>query len=413
LRICKTPTLLFSFIEFYQTINKKLFGTKSWNRFIKRSVAEWYNSKSLKDLLYLTTKYQNRIGWSHRDVLRLAHVKPITDNHMFVYKYLTQKDNNVDIITFDFPIAFDYIRDLKTLHKTESLHDVLFLINKHNYVREHIPTKWLSEIMIWEYLLPHMPIIALLRNLNKMTQVGLFDIKSNLDILESKIENASVHPLQMLISLKMYSKGEGDKGNLTWTPNQKIVGMLDKAFYNLFKSVKKTGKRFLLALDVSSSMTWGSVCGIDCLNAAEVACAMAMITDASEDHVDIMGFSNTFKTLNVSSTRRLDDNLTSTRGMTFGSTDISLPFSYSLENKKKYDCIIVYTDNETNTNSRPPVEVFREYKTQMNLPNTKLIVCATSANKFSIADPNDSSMLDICGFDASVPDVMYEFITNL
>jgi len=36
-------------------------------------------------------------------------------------------------------------------------------------------------------------------------------------------------------------------------------------------------------------------------------------------------------------------------------------------------------------------------------------VLATSASKFTIADPSDAGMLDIAGFDAAVPALVTEF----
>ena len=42
----------------------------------------------------------------------------------------------------------------------------------------------------------------------------------------------------------------------------KIVDALDKAFYLSFGSVEATGKRVLLALDVSGSMSGGEIAGM-------------------------------------------------------------------------------------------------------------------------------------------------------
>ena len=39
--------------------------------------------------------------------------------------------------------------------------------------REAIPTQWLNELEVWDALLQRMPLTALVRNLGKMTAVGL------------------------------------------------------------------------------------------------------------------------------------------------------------------------------------------------------------------------------------------------
>jgi 60 kDa SS-A/Ro ribonucleoprotein len=72
LDVCRTGTHLFLFV---QVVNQ--FG--KWNAAAKRGVAKWYTSKQDDRLAVQLLKYQNRNGWSHRDVLRLGHVKPQSD----------------------------------------------------------------------------------------------------------------------------------------------------------------------------------------------------------------------------------------------------------------------------------------------------------------------------------------------
>lgn len=79
LKICRIPSDLFKYLtlEAGFSENKK----SSFGRCKRRLVAEWYNTevKSAKQLAVLMTKYRRRSGWSHVDVLRLAHVRPIDD----------------------------------------------------------------------------------------------------------------------------------------------------------------------------------------------------------------------------------------------------------------------------------------------------------------------------------------------
>jgi 60 kDa SS-A/Ro ribonucleoprotein len=54
--------------------------------------------------------------------------------------------------------------------------------------------------------------------------------------------------------IQVHKVGHGDKGKLTWTVNENIVKVLEKAFYAAFSFVAPTGKKFCLAVDVSGSM---------------------------------------------------------------------------------------------------------------------------------------------------------------
>ena len=95
---------------------------------------------------------------------------------------------------------------------------------------------------IWAALLEKMPMTAMIRNLGKMTNVGVLAPLSNgenkvCEMLrnEESLKGARVHPFSILLALKQYQAGQGDKGKLTWTPNQAIVTALDDAFYLAFK----------------------------------------------------------------------------------------------------------------------------------------------------------------------------------
>ena len=80
-KVCRIGTHLFSFMEAYNTFGK-------WRGYAKRGVANWYARHEDKLAMQLL-KYQQRNGWSHRDVLRLAHVKPKSDGHNALFHWVT------------------------------------------------------------------------------------------------------------------------------------------------------------------------------------------------------------------------------------------------------------------------------------------------------------------------------------
>ena len=403
LEVCNTPTHLFLFVKLYETINNKLYNATGWTSSIKQMIAEWYQSKSYSELMYHITKYQTRHTWSHKDILRLSHVKPKNDTYNDIFKYITrnQLSDNPEL---------DYLRIFENLKSEYNIDKVVEDIKQYNFVKEQIPYNLLNEQKIWVALIKGMPITSLLKSLNKITSLHILDdYPDMLQLIKRKIDTTYVHPLQLLITLKTYTKGVGMKGGLTWIPHQEIVNLLNSVFYASFEKLVPTNKRILLALDVSGSMSWNTICGIESLTAAEVACAMAMMFDFVEKDVDIMGFSSEFKKVDISSKYCLEENLISIQDNTFGSTDCALPFVWASDNNKKYDAVIVFTDNETNSNTIDPSTALQLYRNQTGL-NTKLIVVGLTSNGFSIADPDDANMMDICGFDASMYDTVKEFI---
>ena len=106
------------------------------------------------------------------------------------------------------------------------------------------------------------------------------------------LRTARVHPLALLVALKTYGQGHGDKGKLTWKPRQKIVDALDRAFYLSFETLAPTGARTLLALDVSGSMTGPPIAGMPGISPRVGSAAMALVTAAVEPRHDIVAFTN-------------------------------------------------------------------------------------------------------------------------
>jgi hypothetical protein len=48
---------------------------RGWGPALRKAIAHWYTAKTPIDRLgYQLVKYQQRGGWSHRDLFRLAHV---------------------------------------------------------------------------------------------------------------------------------------------------------------------------------------------------------------------------------------------------------------------------------------------------------------------------------------------------
>jgi 60 kDa SS-A/Ro ribonucleoprotein len=222
--------------------------------------------------------------------------------------------------------------------------------------------------------------------------------------------------------MKTYAQGHGMRGSGAWTPVSQVVDALDGAFYLSFENAPSTGKRIMLALDVSGSM--GSpVHGMPYLSCREASAAMALVTAAVEPEHRFVAFTNGafgsmwpgigsgLSPLAISPRQRLDDVVASIAKLSFGGTDCALPMVEALKHRWEVDVFIVFTDNETWAGSIHPSQALRDYRERMGIA-AKLVVVAMTSNGFSIADPNDGGMLDVVGFDSSVPLVISSFINS-
>jgi 60 kDa SS-A/Ro ribonucleoprotein len=292
--------------------------------------------------------------------------------------------------------------------------EIIKLINEQNLPREAIPTQWLKEAAVWEALLQKMPLMAMIRNLGKMTSVGLLTpLSEAAQLVVSKLQDkaalkrARVHPMTILIAEKIYAQGRGDKGSLSWAPVARIVDALDEAFYAAFGNVEPSGKPVLLGLDVSGSMS-SAIAGT-CLSCREASAAMALITAATEPEYHIMGFSDRFMPLNISPKMRLDTVVQKISNLPFQGTDCSLPMVWARQNKVNVAAFVTYTDSETWAGNIHPAQALRQYRGEF-VEDAKGIVVGMTSNGFTIADPNDRGMLDVVGFDATVPAVIADFV---
>ena len=99
------------------------------------------------------------------------------------------------------------------------------------------------------------------------------------------LTKARIHPLRALLAQLTILK-RWDRGSI---PPQLLSG-LEQAFELSFASAKPTGRKFMLALDISASMSWGSCLGSDVLNCRQATAAMALIINRIEPNVKVHPF---------------------------------------------------------------------------------------------------------------------------
>ncbi len=421
-KVCRIGTHLFHFAEYVNAL-------RGWGRGLRNAVGRWYVSREANDLALQAVKYQQRDGWSHGDLLRLAHPKAPSREHEAVFRWMLAGTDQLgerevkrkvrgEERVANYAAAGELPRLIAAFEqakKASSRAEIVNLITEHDLPREAIPTQWLNEVAVWDALLQRMPMTAMIRNLGKMTSVGLVEPFSDAAKLivrklgdETSLKRARIHPLAVLIAEKVYAQGKGDKGALTWKPVPKIIDALDAAFYATFQNVEPCGKPVLLALDISGSMGCGSVAG-SCLTPREASAAMALVTAATEQEYHIMGFSNRFMPLNISPRMRLDDLVKRISDLPFEGTDCALPMLWAREHKLNVSGFITYTDSETWAGNIHPAQALRQYRSEF-VGDAKAVVVAMTSNGFTLADPNDRGMLDVVGFDTSVPAVIADFV---
>lgn len=404
--VCRTATHLFEFAEYVQ-----LFG--GWGRAKRNAVANWYTSKSTDNLAHQVIKYRQRNGWTHRDVLRLAH--PVGLDQEIVNFVLGKPAIVENEIQSRVLYSFLSMQEATTAKRVIEVLDEF-----QNLPWETIPTQFLKDPQVWKKLFYNGALKgqALVRNITRLARIGAFDDMvfareyANKLTDVTMIKNTKLHPYQYLLAQVVHQFGQTSHNayygipEKNWTTNPVIISALDQGFYAAFEYVEPANKRTMIALDVSGSMH-GRTMGFD-LTAAQVGAAMAMTIARTESYYQIMGFATSFRELGINPSMSLNDILSKTRNMAFGSTDCGLPMIYSKQRKLEIDTFIVITDNETWAGNVHPHIALKQYRQAMGI-DARLIVVGVTPTPFTIADPTDRGMLDVVGGDANLPKLITEF----
>lgn len=413
-RVARTGTHLFLFARYVEQF-------RGWGRALRRAVADWYLRPEVGALAYQAVKYRKREGWSHRDLLRLSHPVTTESARRALFDWIVR--GSLGAAT---PVLIEGF-----LKAQEPGADVPALIREHRLSWEMLTDEALSQRKVWDALLDvGIPQTALLRQLPRLTRLGMLpqlggrtdEVAAQLVDVE-RLSKARVHPIGVLLAARTYASGSSARGESMWTPTTKITDSLDEAFYRAFGVVEPAGKRTMLALDVSGSMT-APISNMP-LSCREASAALALVTAATEPEHVVVGFTgeddgngewvrrtSAVTELPVSPRQRLDDVIATVSDLPFGGTNCALPMRYALEKGLLIDTFVIYTDNETQNEGARPHQALTRYRQATEI-DARLIVVGMTATGFSIADPNDPGMLDIAGFDSAVPQVITDFSRGL
>jgi len=428
-RVARTGTHLFQFATFVEQF-------RGWGRSLRRAVGGWYAGRSVEALAYQVVKYRQRDGVTHRDLLRLGHPAgkvsagnpslEVSPQHAATFEWIVR-----GTVADGLPrLVEGFIR----AQEAETPKDAASLVREYQLPREALMPEHLTSAEVWAALLEDMPTGALIRNLATMTRVGAIapgsdgtaKVVAQLGDAE-RIRKARVHPIAVLAALRTYGAGRGARGRGEWNPVREVIDALDAAFYAAFENVEPTGKRLLLALDVSSSMLGGQVAGVPGLAPRDASAALALVTAATESRYETVGFfagrggfhkrgggrfagrADGLTPLSISPRQRLDDAVKTVSGLPFGGTDCALPMLYAQAARREIDTFVIYTDSETWAGDIHPVQALRDYRHASGI-NARLVVVGMVSNGFSIADPADPGMLDVVGFDTATPQLIADFV---
>ncbi|VDI19569.1 Hypothetical predicted protein [Mytilus galloprovincialis] len=282
-----------------------------------------------------------------------------------------------------------------------------------------------------------MSVGEVLENFNKLASVGFLEIahdgsKKIVEMLRSEeiLQKSNIQPIDVVMALSAYEHGKA--GKVTWMRNEAVIDALNFALESTMKvnesnNTKSTNKRYLIGVRVGSNTKKSTVRGTQSLPSLVAASAIAMITARKEDKVQLVYFADKATELTLTSESSLKEIseeiskqiLVSAALPPVGSgdtpkqpCDLAAPIRWATENSKKIDVFINITDSLDRTGDITPSKALMQYRKEMNMPKAKLVSCGLCNANMKTADPNDPRMIDIAGFDATVPSIINKFILD-
>ncbi|ELR96344.1 TROVE domain-containing protein [Gloeocapsa sp. PCC 73106] len=399
------PQVVRTASHFYEWLNytKSLRG---FGKIVKEAGRNWLSNPDVKHLAYQLLKYQQRLGFAHRDALRLFHVKPPSEEHNQLFQWVIK---GWDELPQEIPHEtlaqiwwYEWLkRNPQETHKA---------IAQGKLTHEMAAPVGKMDQEAWRLLFNQMPIGALLRNLASLSEIGVLRTEEvqNLNRVKSVLNNPEhlrkgrIHPIDVLKALKTYkSGGKLGKSTKTWTVVPRIVDILEKAVELAFDTQEATNKVFLHAVDISGSMS-GYVADSVGLTCCEIATTMALVTAKAEENYMIRGFSTEFRNLKITKQDSFSSAMGKTSNQNFGGTDASVAYDWMIKNKFNADVVCFWTDSESWAGRKHPSVALKEYREKIN-PNVKAVYVSLAPYQLTLVDPQDPLSWDLGGFDPGIP----------
>jgi 60 kDa SS-A/Ro ribonucleoprotein len=424
-RVVRTTDHLAMFFGYWKNIAGKPTLGKSGSspvtgRAMRTTLASWFTAGDAHDVAFRALKARQRAtpqgeAMALRDIIRIAHPAGRTPEHAALIGWLAGRIGD-DQARATLPEVDNFL----AAQAVTSAAQAVRVIRERRVPWEVLPPAVLTEAEVWAELIDTIGLTALIRNLARMTRIGTIApfAKATSRVTArltdaGALARARVHPMDAYLALKVYQSGEARHPGARATcfaPVPAVVDALETAHELSFGNAAPSGRRILVAVDSSGSMTGNQVAanGTHLGSAYEVANTVAVmlarIEGAGLHVIDVDTSVHRSRVTPRASLRAIAGWRPSG-----GGTDLSLPFTWALQQRLSVDGILVLTDNETWAGRQHPVQALEAYRQTVN-PAVRVVVVSLTPAGYSIADHADDGVLAVAGLDASLPKLISGFV---
>lgn len=400
-KVVSTLRQLHEFLYVYSAVRDE--GKLKLPKWLRLALGAWLNGMShpaQQVVKYRRSTFPGQVI-TNKDLLRLAHVRPATQDHDVAFAYVMGKSWERE------GRAAAYLREFEALQAATNPKRVADLVASGEHTWEEVPNQWFAHVdahIIWRALIPHMGLSALLRNMRRFAKLGLLDMTrdSMFPTIYQRLSPEAllkerVHPFNVF---KAYTALK------TTDAAPSAVSGLYRAMIDAYGVLPKIQQNVLLALDCSASMTtYFPVPGGSCF---DVGVFIASVF-ANQFTGNVVAYTYANQAQPWAIRPGMEPNQMAELVQTIpGSTNPSAVLKDALDRKLSADLVVFITDNEVNDgkNIWSAAEKYRKAN-----PKAKFVTFGLVANNFSMFGENDWS-LNIAGVDAGAFQVVEAFATT-
>jgi 60 kDa SS-A/Ro ribonucleoprotein len=424
-KVARTTDHLAQFFGYYKNLGGKPTArgiAPTAGRSLRTALGSWFLTGSADDVAFKACKARQRKtpqgeAFDLRDALRIAH--PVADDEQRRTLFGWIAGNVTDEQAREVLPAVDRFLTAKAVTGPAQAVEV---VTTAKVPWEFLPDAVLRDPGVWEALIETVGMTALIRNLARMTRLGT--LKPRAEATSRAVRRltdreallrARIHPMDAWLALRVYRSGVAQPNpradRQTWHPVPAVLDALEETYELAFGTVEPSGRRLLVAVDSSGSMSWGGgvrVGGSPIGSPYEVGNAMAvMLARIERGNAHVIEVDTRVHASKVTPRTNLRE--IASWKPSGGGTDLSLPFTWAREQRMEVDGIVVFTDNETWAGRSHPTQALNAYRRTVN-PDARVVVAAMTAAGHSIGDPKDDGVLNVAGLDASLPLVVNGFV---
>lgn len=443
--------------ELFQYIKYERALQVNASRGLRRVINDWYIKQELPRLLSEVTLIRSHHGWTHRDALKVAHVKASDTERRVLLAYAcrgldharkeAKEEKGLDK-TFEKLEAADHWRRCSDEQKALEL-----IKNKGTGESNEAPGPLIRSAPIWAALVPNMPLEQLASNLGRFHRLGMF--RTGQPALEAVVERfgnveaakaSGLKPADVLVRMKTFERprppdvhlraAQAKKEDSEHPPNDDakpvqysrshaVTAALGKLLHSTMRNVKATGRRYVIAVELRPKDALLRSCfGCQPVRYAEAAALLVLQLARAERDVQVLWFNGADVTpVQLANPKGVTLNQLMQRMREAAETSKpgalpARPVRWALDNNRHVDVfvnVLVTGDSpgrvpraERRADDADLVRTLSRYRNRLRQPRSRVFnvaLCGRSMQHF----PAVPGLLNVAGYSAGVPALLQAF----